>query len=509
MRYNEFMATQRPISDGTQGRMLLDLILAHARDIQTGNDNDSVSAKISADAIVWLSSLRETLVQIALAELKPVPTEVLADYPDLAAKYPAPSATDASEPATAEPLPPTAESVAPAVAKPTKSKREKKQPAPEPRVDYPAIWHKRDKFEFHLDGALVVAEYDGSDSIGFDHGGLHYAFHGSTISTTGFRSHFAKFSDAQCYGDPVNAAIAIAKELAAVTAKEVAKNKKKWPVNYADDVAVRREDGSTVRGTPISWNDFNQWWYVWLIEARTARTIKPDEIVGVWPASASSSVETPPARNPFDLERAAFEAWVQGTDPRHAGLWAEAYRYFAESYPLSERAWAYLTAQPHFSAQRQTIDPHLKVNPFDVQRELFIQWVKAQVDGAAAQSAYLQGYVHLTTGSDVLLPEARAYLATQRHYTSALAARQSASPDPSGAAQPVKPIKRPAGLPDDIPEVIEVDVGGRVPQWIAATIVKVVGGKQLTCRRSDGHGDLKTPIYGRDITWRVPQVVGA
>jgi hypothetical protein len=79
----------------------------------------------------------------------------------------------------------------------------------------------------------------------------------------------------------------------------------------------------------------------------------------------------------------------------------------------------------------------------------------------------------------------------------------------SVTAQPIKPIKRPAGLPDDIPEVIEVDVGGRVPQWIAATIVKVVGGKQLTCRRSDGHGDLKTPIYGRDITWRVPQVVGA
>ena len=149
------------------------------------------------------------------------------------------------------------------------------------------------------------------------------------------------------------------------------------------------------------------------------------------------------------------------------------------------------------------------MNPFDVQRDLFIQWVKAQVDGATAQSAYLQGYVHLTTGSDVLLPEARAYLATQRHYTSALAARQSASPDPSDTTQPVKPIKRPAGLPDDIPEVIEVDVGGRVPQWIAATIVKVAGGKQLTCNRSDGRGEFKTPIYGRDITWRVPASVGA
>ena len=512
MRYNEFMATQRPISSDAQGRMLLDLILAHARDVQASNDNESVSAKISSDAIVWLTDLRKTLVHIALAELKPVPVEVLADYPDLAVKYPDQSAADASEPVTpvtAEPLPPTTEIIAPVAAKSAKSKRGKKQSAPEPRVDYPAVWHKRDKFEFYLDGAIVVAEYDGSDSIGFDHGSLEYDFHGPTISMTGFRSHFANFADVESYGDPVNAAIAIARDLAAVTAKEVAKNKKTWPMKYAGNVEVRLEDGRTVRGTPISWNDFNQWWCVWLIEARTARTIKPDEMVGVWPIPASSSVETPPARNPFDLERAAFEAWVQRTDPQHAGLWAEAYRYFAESYPLSERAWAYLTDQPHFNAQRQTIDPHLKVNPFDVQRDLFIQWVKAQVDGATAQSAYLQGYVHLTTGSDVLLPEARAYLATQRHYTSALAARQSASPDPSDTTQPVKPIKRPAGLPDDIPEVIEVDVGGRVPQWIAATIVKVAGGKQLTCNRSDGRGEFKTPIYGRDITWRVPASVGA
>jgi hypothetical protein len=76
-------------------------------------------------------------------------------------------------------------------------------------------------------------------------------------------------------------------------------------------------------------------------------------------------------------------------------------------------------------------------------------------------------------------------------------------------AQPVKPIKRPAGLPADIPEIIEVDVGSRTPQWIAAVIVKVSGGKQLMCRRSDGHGEFKTPIYGRDITWRVPTSTGA
>ena len=82
--------------------------------------------------------------------------------------------------------------------------------------------------------------------------------------------------------------------LAAVTAKEVAKNKKTWPMKYAGDVEVRLEDGRTVRGTPISWNDFNQWWYVWLIEARTGRTIKPDEIVGAWPTSEASAVSVGP-----------------------------------------------------------------------------------------------------------------------------------------------------------------------------------------------------------------------
>ena len=417
----EFMATQRPISSGAQGRMLLDLILAHARDVQASNDNESVSAKISSDAIVWLTDLRKTLVQVALAESKPVPAEVLADYPDRAAKHPGQSSADASEPVTpvtTEPLPSTTEIVAPVAAKSTKSKREKKQSVPESRVDYPAIWHKRDKFEFYLDGAIVVAEYDGSDSIGFDHGSLEYDFHGPTISMTGFRSHFANFADVESYGDPVNAAIAIARDLAAVTAKEVAKNKKTWPMKYAGNVEVRLEDGRTVRGTPISWNNFNQWWCVWLIEARTGRTFTPGEIVGAWLTSEASAVSVGPC-------------------------------------PPS------LSASPARSGTRRGGGP-----------------------------------LGVSTSADS--PE-----------TPAEPEGVQPSPVQSVTAQPAKPIKRPAGLPADIPEVIEVDVGDRTPQWIAAAIVKVTGGKQLTCNRSDGRGEFKTPIYGRDITWRVPASVGA
>lgn len=83
--------------------------------------------------------------------------------------------------------------------------------------------------------------------------------------------------------------------------------------------------------------------------------------------------------------------------------------------------------------------------------------------------------------------------------------------------QPTAP-RRPKDLPVDIPTVIEVDVGERTPKWIAATtphcahavgasVIKVAGSQQLVCRRSDGRGDLKTPIYGRDITWRMPAAI--
>ena len=53
--------------------------------------------------------------------------------------------------------------------------------------------------------------------------------------------------------------------------------------------------------------------------------------------------------------------------------------------------------------------------------------------------------------------------------------------------------------------MIEIDVGGRQPIWVLATIIKVTG-PQLTCQRQDDQSTLKTPLYGRDIVWRVPMV---
>jgi hypothetical protein len=38
-----------------------------------------------------------------------------------------------------------------------------------------------------------------------------------------------------------------------------------------------------------------------------------------------------------------------------------------------------------------------------------------------------------------------------------------------------------------------------------ATIIKVAGA-QLTCQRQDDQPMLKTPLYGRDIAWRVPSL---
>ena len=46
-------------------------------------------------------------------------------------------------------------------------------------------------------------------------------------------------------------------------------------------------------------------------------------------------------------------------------------------------------------------------------------------------------------------------------------------------------------------------VKGRRP--MLATIIKVAG-PQLTCQRQDDQSTLKTPLYGRDIVWRVPSL---
>ena len=346
------------------------------------------------------------------------------------------------------------------------------------------------------------------------------------------------------------------------------------------------------------------------------------------------------ARNPFDMDRATFDAWVQAADPAHATEWSQAYRYFAERYALDDAGWSFFENNPHFIEKRRAIDPHLTGNPFDAPQDQFIRWLQSHAAGTEAQAAYLMGYAHLTSGSEVVLPEAKAYLVTQPLYTAALAARQAAAEKVAAATEPVaallavdalcrfndardweiwynqhradipcfippaplpsryeifeirvgltadrlkaylrrgarvefkdvrgdphvgefekwqrngaalinqfnaqheivgsfsvslerietitldftdkpkadraaakaapaaKPVvvKRPTGLPADVPEVIEIDVGGRQPVWVLATIIKVAG-PQLTCQRQDDQSTLKTPLYGRDIVWRVP-----
>ncbi len=266
--------------------------------------------------------------------------------------------------------------------KPTKTKHKKKTEAkPESKAVLPEIWHKPDKFEFHLDdGSIVIAEYDGANGIGFSHGDLEYDFHGPTISTTGYRSHFESFAKAQPYGDPVNAAIAICRELAAKQALEIKKNKKKWPVKYVSDVAVKLDDGRVMRAKPISWNEFNQWWYMWIYDKKEGRMTKPENVVS-------------------DLGEAE-------------------------------------TAAGEIEVVTSTVQPKNKV-------------------------------------------------ATPR-----------ASTAPAVQVAP--------RLPANVPEVIEIDVGGREPKWVTATIVKV-SGPQLICKLDDSGELRKTKVIGRDIEWRVPE----
>ena len=86
MTRDEFFATHRPFSDGAQHHTLLQLIVNHEFDVAaTAIDNEPVSAHILQLAVDYLDRLRETLVQIALAEGKPVPIEVLREFPDLVA----------------------------------------------------------------------------------------------------------------------------------------------------------------------------------------------------------------------------------------------------------------------------------------------------------------------------------------------------------------------------------------------------------------------------------------
>lgn len=256
--------------------------------------------------------------------------------------------------------------------------------------------------------------------------------------------------------------------------------------------------------------------------AMRSEIVSPVDLIGLWdelsPAERGETFKTQAsglANNPFNMARPAFEEWVRAVDPAHYAEWSSAYRYFAEGFALSAAAWKYLLVNPHFAEKRRTIDPGLSGNPFDAPRELFIRWVMAHVDGAEAQAACLQGYAALQAGSeDILLPEARAYLVSQPLYAAAWIARWAATTNRSKQVTPESEetkfggrdewvVKRPAGLPLNVPEVIEVDVGSRSVQWVKAQIVAVAG-QRMICRRVDTGDEVKIRLYGRDIEWRVP-----
>jgi hypothetical protein len=60
-----------------------------------------------------------------------------------------------------------------------------------PALDIPAVWHEPVDFGIVVEGEEALVHYDGRDNIGFDHGSLWFEFRGPTISSTGYRSHFA------------------------------------------------------------------------------------------------------------------------------------------------------------------------------------------------------------------------------------------------------------------------------------------------------------------------------
>ncbi len=142
---------------------------------------------------------------------------------------------------------------------------------------------------------------------------------------------------------------------------------------YVGDMAVKLDDGRVVRAKPISWNDFNRWWYVWHYEAKTGVMIKRENVSGDRPIGESDVV----AQNEVKAE------------------------------------------------QRASTTPSVQLSP---------------------------------------------------------------------------------RLPAGVPEVIEIDVGGREPKWVIASVVKV-SGQQLLCRLNETGETRKANLIGRDIEWRVPVTV--
>jgi hypothetical protein len=58
--------------------------------------------------------------------------------------------------------------------------------------------------------------------------------------------------------------------------------------------------------------------------------VSPGDLIGLWdelsPAERGETFEVPTfglARNPFDMDRATFDAWVQAVDPLHEVEWLD------------------------------------------------------------------------------------------------------------------------------------------------------------------------------------------
>jgi hypothetical protein len=155
MTRDEFFATHRPFSDGAQQHTLLQLIVNHEFDVVPRGGAEEVSHAILERAVEYLDRLRETLVQIALAEGKPVPIEVLREFPDLVAaqrqRDASPSALAANDSAAMDQSDEHDADVA-AEKTPAKKSRKKTPAATAPALDIPAVWHDPADFGIEVEG---------------------------------------------------------------------------------------------------------------------------------------------------------------------------------------------------------------------------------------------------------------------------------------------------------------------------------------------------------------------
>jgi predicted RNA methylase len=130
-------------------------------------------------------------------------------------------------------------------------------------------------FQIDLDGDLIRADYHPDRAIGRD---VCFDFHGPLVSATGYLTRFVARDTTLTLYEQAKAEVALA---AAAWQQQRAKNFKTWPVKYAGDVAVRMAD-QVMRGCPISWNEHEQAWHIWLIREERAATVAADNVLENW-----------------------------------------------------------------------------------------------------------------------------------------------------------------------------------------------------------------------------------